>query len=324
MHGQATEPFYAICYPILAVIGVPANLAVIIILSRGRCGLSHCVTFYLLALAVTDFLVIISGCILNRIGGIYFSNSVMFTTQGCTLSTVVIYTTRDGSVWLTVAFTIDRFVSICCHSLKIRYCTQKTASWIIGMLCVLSCAKNVPYYFVFQPLYVVDGVSWFCDIKLICYTSPAWLAYDWLDHILTPCLPFLVILLLNILTVRHILATSRIRQKLCITKNHGDLEMSNRKKSIVLLFAISLSFLLLWAAYIVHYLYGQLTGEGYTTPNDPWYSFQEITNMFQLVNSLNNVFIFAVAQKRFREEAKKLIMYPFTWLIGCFKHCKID
>ncbi|XP_078059153.1 putative G-protein coupled receptor 139 [Mustelus asterias] len=322
MHGPAKGLFYAICYPVLAGIGAPANLWAIIILCRGRCGLSRCITFYLVAIAVSDFLVIITAVVLNRIGRIYFSNSALSTTPACRVSSLLVFATRDGSVWLTVAFTIDRFVAICCQSLKTRYCTEKTALLVIGIVCALSCVKNFPFYFVYQPLYILDGVPWFCDIKITFYTSPTWLAYDWLDHILTPFLPFLLILLLNSLTMRHILVASRARRRLRGTEDHGDPEMENRRRSIVLLFTISLSFLLLWATYVGHFLYARLAGAGYLTSldfNDPDYILQETTNVLQLVSSCNNVFIYAISQNKFREELRKLLICPFTMLTGVFK-----
>ncbi|GCB65894.1 hypothetical protein scyTo_0010026 [Scyliorhinus torazame] len=36
-----------IYYPILAAFGLPANLMTIVILSRGNCGLSKCITAYM-------------------------------------------------------------------------------------------------------------------------------------------------------------------------------------------------------------------------------------------------------------------------------------
>ncbi|XP_059497706.1 probable G-protein coupled receptor 139 [Stegostoma tigrinum] len=322
MHGPANGQFYAIYYPLLAVIGVPANLVATIILSRERCGLSRCITYYLVAIAVADFLVIITAVIFNRIAGIYFRDSVLSTTPSCALSTMLVYATRDGSVWLTVAFTIDRFVAISCQSLKTRYCSEKTALLVIGIVCALSCIKNIPFYFIYQPLYVLDGVPWFCDIKFSYYNWPAWQAYDWLDRILTPFVPFLLILLLNALTVRHILVASRARKRLRASENRQDAEMANRKKSIVLLFAISLSFLLLWVTYVGHFLYVQITGEAYFTGldfNDPQYILQETTNMLQLLSSCTNIFIYAVTQTKFREELKNTLLQPFSTLIVCFK-----
>ncbi|XP_043538429.1 probable G-protein coupled receptor 139 [Chiloscyllium plagiosum] len=322
MHAPANGPVFAICYPILAAIGAPANVVAIIILSRGRCGLSCCITYYLVAIAVTDFLVIINGCILNRIGRIYFRDSLLSTTLACKLSTMLIFTIRDGSVWLTVAFTFDRFVAICFQSLKIRYCTHKTASMVIGIVCILSCIKNTPFYFIFRPLYTLKGVPWFCIIKSSYYISPIWQTYDWLDHILVPFLPFLLILLLNAITVTNILAASRARKRIRSAENRSDQEISNRKKSIVLLFAISLSFLFLWATYVGRFLYVQISGEGYFGGldfNDPQYILQETTIMLQMINSCNNVFIYTIAQNKFREELKNTLMSPFTIFTSCIK-----
>ncbi|XP_048475019.1 probable G-protein coupled receptor 139 [Rhincodon typus] len=294
----------------------------IVILSRGRCGLSRCITRYLVATAVADFLAIIIGCILNRISGNYIRYSVLSTTPLCSLSLVLIRCTRDVSVWLTAAFTFDRFVAICCQSRKTRYCTEKTASLVTGIVYTLSCVKNVPFYFIFEPLYILDGMSWFCDIKITFYTWLVWQVYHWLDRILTPFLPFLLILLLNVLTIRYILVASKVRQRLRGANNRGDLEMENRKRSIVLLFAISLSFLLLWITYVGHFLYLQVTGQGYYSGldfNDSRFILQESANMFQLLNSCNNVFIYVISQNKFRQELKKLLLSPFIFSYSCFK-----
>ncbi|XP_072410455.1 galanin receptor 2a-like [Chiloscyllium punctatum] len=318
MHGPVKGLFYAITYPIVAVVGIPANLVAIAILFRGRCGLSRCINYYLMAIAMTDFLVIVNGCILNRISRIYFSDSVLSTTPICRLTTILVRCSRDGSVWLTAAFTIDRFVFICLQSLKIRYCTEKTALLIIGMICILSCVKNFPLYIIYRPFYILDGVAWFCGIKSIFYTLPIWQAYDWMDHILTPFLPFLLILLLNVLTVKHIFTASKLRRKLVRAENGSDPEMKNRKRSIVLLFAISLSFLLLWATEVGHFLYLRIKGDAYFNNvnfKDITYVLQETTNLFQLLNSCNNVFIYAVSQNKFREEFKKVLLCPFAVLI---------
>ncbi|GCC38709.1 probable G-protein coupled receptor 139 [Chiloscyllium punctatum] len=299
-----------------------ANLLAIGILSRGRCGLSKCITYYLVAIAVNDFFVIIISVILNRIGRIYFRYSVLSTTPVCSLGAVLVYGTRDGSVWLTVAFTVDRFVAICCQNLKIRYCTEKSASLIIGTICILSCIKNVPLYFIYKPLYTIRGVPWFCDIKSSYYTSPVWQAYDMLDPILTPILPFILIFLLNALTIKHILWANRSRQRLRGVENCQDSEMVNRKRSIVLLFAVSLSFLLLWATQVGRFLYVRVRGAGYFNSQnfkDPQYILSETTNMLQLLSSCNNIFIYAVSQNKFREELKVAIKYPFTIYIRFFK-----
>ncbi|XP_072892059.1 NACHT, LRR and PYD domains-containing protein 3-like [Hemitrygon akajei] len=56
---------------------------------------------------------------------------------------------------------------------------------------------------------IINNAPWFCYPKPSYFTEPAWVAYDWFDIVLTPFLPFGVILPHNALTVRHILVASR-------------------------------------------------------------------------------------------------------------------
>ncbi|XP_038644577.1 probable G-protein coupled receptor 139 [Scyliorhinus canicula] len=325
MHGQITGVVYAIYYPILAAIGVPVNLVAIVVLSRGRCGLSKCITRYLVSMAVTDLLVVLTAVIFNRIIGIYFPVSFMSLTPACTLSTVIIYAATESSVWLTVAFTFDRYIAICSQKLKTNYCTEKIAAVVIGTVCLLSCFKSIPSYFIYEPLYIMNNVPWLCNIKSSFYTSLAWTAYDWFARVLNPGLPFLLILLFNALTVRHILAASRSRRRLRANssgENQSDPEMLNRRKSIVLLFAISGSFILLWMTYVVDFLYVKITNESYfggSNFNDPRFIRQESGNMLQLLSCCTNTCIYAVTQRKFREELRNAAKYLGNLIVNVVK-----
>uniref|UniRef100_UPI00398E6816 probable G-protein coupled receptor 139 n=1 Tax=Pristiophorus japonicus TaxID=55135 RepID=UPI00398E6816 len=321
MHSPPSGQLFAIYYPVLAAIGVPANIAVIVILSRGRCGLSRCITRYLVFMAVTDLLVIITAVILNRIFGIYFSNSILSITPTCSISTVLIYSARDSSVWLTVAFTFDRFVAICCQKLKTKYCTETTAAVVIGAVCALSCLKNIPFYFTYEPLFTINNVAWYCNIKLAFYVSPIWIAFDLLDRILTPCAPFLLMLLFNAVTVRHILRASRARRRLRAQNNEdsqSDPEMESRRKSIILLFTISGSFILLWLTYVINFLFVRIENNNYFTGfnfNDPKFMLQESANMLQLLSCCTNTFIYTVTQSNFRQQLKNALKYPLNLVV---------
>ncbi|XP_067910334.1 probable G-protein coupled receptor 139 [Heterodontus francisci] len=323
MHVRVTGLVYAIYYPVLAAIAIPANLVTIVILSRGRCGLSRCITWYLVSMAVSDLLVIITGVILNRIRGIYFPVSFLTITPACSAIAILTYATRTSSVWLTVAFTFDRCVAICDQKLKTKYCTEKVAAVVIGTVCTLSCGKNVPFYFIYEPLYVMNNVPWFCSIKLIYYTSPGWAAFDWQDSILTPCVPFVLILLLNALTIKHILSASRSRRRLRAHNNgvnQSDPEMENRRKSIILLLSISGSFILLWMIYVINLLYVKFTNSKYfagSNVTDPRFILQESGYILLLYSCCTNTCIYAGTQSKFREELKNAAKYPLK-LIGKF------
>ncbi|XP_072357602.1 probable G-protein coupled receptor 139 [Scyliorhinus torazame] len=321
MHGVQRGLVFAIYYPALAVIGVPANLTVIVILSRRRCGLSGCNTYYLVSMVVSDLFVMVTAVILNRIAGIYFPFSFLSITPMCSLRSVLNYGAIDSSAWFTVAFTFDRFVAICCQKLKIKYCTEKMAAYVIGILSILICTKSVLLYFIYEPRYMINNIPWFCSVKEIFYMSPIWAALDWIRPIFNPFIPFILILLLNALTVRHILVANRARKRLRTQsngENQGDPELEKRRKSMVLLFAISGSFILLYLLFFITIIYVRIekvtyfSGSGFSTST---FILEEYGFMLQFLSSGINPFIYAGTQSKIRAELKTGLKYPFRQIV---------
>ncbi|XP_072094322.1 probable G-protein coupled receptor 139 [Mobula birostris] len=290
------------------------NLVAIVILSRGKCGLSTCTTRYLVAMAATDLLTIVTQVILYRINVYYFPWSFLSITPVCSVIEVLTFTATDCSVWFTVTFTFDRFVAICCQKLKTKYCTGKTAAVVLtttGAMCFL---KHVPRYFTLEPRVIIGDVLWFCVMKDNYFTDPGWVGYDWFDTVLTPFLPFAGILLLNALTVRHILVASRVRKGLkgqSKGENRSDPEMESRRRSVVLLFTLSGSFILLWMTYVVNFIYYQDSGKGFDF-NDSERIFQLVGFLLRDFSCCINTFIYAVTQSKFREQVISAVKYPVS------------
>ncbi|XP_059504209.1 probable G-protein coupled receptor 139 [Stegostoma tigrinum] len=303
MHEIITGLVFEIYYPFIAATGVPANVAVIVILSRNRCCLFGCVIYYLVSMAVADLLVITTAVILNWIAGMYFPFSFLSITPLCSFRSAFNYAALARSAWLTFSFTLDRFVAISCQKLNVKYCTEKMAGRVIIIVFVLSCVKNTFTYFYYEPMYLDNNVPWFCALKPVFYTSPAWTAYDWIRSILTPCLPFILTLLLNVLTVRHILVANQARRRLRnlnTRDNQKDLEIEKRRKSIVLLFAISGSFILLNSLCFLTIPYVRVAGVTYPSGSDQStfiFILQESGYMPQLLSSCINPFIYAGTQQ---------------------------
>ncbi|XP_067833719.1 probable G-protein coupled receptor 139, partial [Heptranchias perlo] len=297
------------------------NLLAIVILSRGKCGLSKCITRYLVAMATADLLVIVCNVILYRIAHLYWGDTFLLYTRVCRFILFLAPTATDSSVWLTVAFTFDRFVAISCQKLKTKYCTEKSSLVIIVTLSALFGLKNIPRLFVYVPYaYVtINNIPWGCRVSSQFYIRPAWIAFSWIEQLLTPLLPFCLILLFNALTVRRILVASRARRSLrdlSNSENDKDPEMKNRRRSIVLLFAISGSFILLWMTTVVYFLYYRISGVfNRRSLFNPFATFEQAGIMLQLLSSCTNTAIYTVTQSKFREELLNAIKYPFT-LIG--------
>uniref|UniRef100_UPI00398F3C82 probable G-protein coupled receptor 139 n=1 Tax=Pristiophorus japonicus TaxID=55135 RepID=UPI00398F3C82 len=312
------EPILVSDFTVSLSLLLAVNLMAIVILSRGKCSLSKCITRYLVAMATADLTVIVFNVILLQMSVLYWWNTFLYYTPVCRFIHFLAPTATDSSVWLTVAFTFDRFVAICCQKLKIKYCTERTAAVVIVTLSALFCLKNVPWPFVYAPYFTVN-IPRGCRVSVQFYAAPTWRAFSWFEQLLTPVLPFCVILLLNALTVRRILVASRARRNLREGSDGGndqDPEMRNRRKSIVLLLAISGSFILLWLTTVVYFFYYRILGIfNYRTFYNPLATFEHAGTMLQLLSSCTNTAIYTVTQSKFREEMINALKYPFT-LIG--------
>ncbi|XP_048379903.1 probable G-protein coupled receptor 139 isoform X1 [Stegostoma tigrinum] len=304
----------AVYYPILAIVGLAVNIVTIVILSRGKCGLSGCITHYLVAMSVADFLVVILDLMLRHIPTVFKKQFIFIKSVPlCNVHAVLLYTAVDCSVWFTVAFTFDRFVVLCCRKLKSIYCTERTASVVLVSMAVLSGLKNIFWYFMFTPLYRLHKEPWFCYVSAGVRFSLVWGSIEFVHYIVTPIIPFVLILLLNALTAKHILLKSNVRKRLrnqSNLRNVRDAEMENRRRSITLLFLISANFILLWSTLLVSTLWQRIRLLGYTV----WLHrfWRDIGFMLQLLSCCTNTCIYVVTQKLFRKHLKNVLLYLFT------------
>ncbi|XP_078272205.1 uncharacterized protein LOC144602956 [Rhinoraja longicauda] len=275
-------------------------------------------------MAVADLMVLIFEVILSEMACVYFPYSFLNLSHICKLRVFLNCIFVDCSVWLTVTFTFDRFVTICNQNLRAKYCTEKTAGLVIAVTCILIITQNIPVYISLVPLYIRDNVAWYCWVSSDIYTTPLWAALSLIETILTPVVPILLIILLNALTINHIIHANRVRSRLRgnnKAESGADQEVENRRKSIILLLAISGSFVLLWMVTFVcfmsvNFLDVQLLGSDY---NKPFTIAEQSGYMLRALSSCTNTFIYGVSQKKFREEFKNVILRPFFFFSNSMK-----
>ncbi|XP_069776322.1 probable G-protein coupled receptor 139 [Narcine bancroftii] len=305
----------SIYYPVLAAVGIPVNVAAIVILSRGKCGLSKGITRYLLGMAAADFLVVVIVITLKKINDLYLYARFLHLTRVCSLLVVFRYASMDCSVWFTVAFTYDRYIAICCQNLQKKYCNERVATVVLVIVAAVSCVRCIPFYFVVEPYVIIDNVPWRCAPIPEYYTEPLWRAIELFDSIFTPILPISLIILFNGLTGKHILVANRVRRGLRgNSENQKDSELENRRKSIILLFTISTNFILLWLPYVIHSMNWQRVNQNYTDQqlNTPIFIFQQCGMMLQFLSICTNTCIYGLTQRKFRDELKSGLKFLFT------------
>uniref|UniRef100_UPI00398EC5ED probable G-protein coupled receptor 139 n=1 Tax=Pristiophorus japonicus TaxID=55135 RepID=UPI00398EC5ED len=308
-----------IYYPILTSIGIPANLLTILILSRGTCGLSKCISVYMVAMATADLLVMIVNATVYYIFCYHFPLSFLSHTPVCKFILYMTAVTLDLSVWFTVSFTFDRFVVICCQMFKTKYCTERTAIVVLTAFTVLIVFKDIPVLFAFETQQIINKMQWGCRSSVAFFSSAPGVAYLWFHSAWVVWFPFTLIILFNYLTVRRILVASRSRRGLRghRSETQCDPELENRRKSIILLFTISGTFIFLWLIYAVSLVTTRLTNTIYYGGDltDPGYIATETGAMLKYLSSCPNTCIYAATQSKFREKLKIVVKSPWTLIM---------
>ncbi|XP_041036536.1 G-protein coupled receptor 15-like [Carcharodon carcharias] len=271
-------------------------------------------------MATADLLVVCAEAILKNTLDIYFPILFLTTSTVCHLTLTLFNVVTSASVWFTVVFTIDRFVVICCKKLRKQYCTETTAVAVISVVSVLSCLINIPWFFAYEPAYIMQNGNSGCVLKQTFFISAEWVAFDLFTLTLTPCVPFILILLLNLLTARRILAASKVRKGLRGCSNgehHKDSVIESRRKSIILLFSITGSFILLWTTPLTYSISLRVT----STSNSGTYKLESVGFMLGVLSCCINPFIYVLTQAKFREELKSGMKYLVKL---CVKLCKLQ
>ncbi|XP_069798644.1 G-protein coupled receptor 15-like [Narcine bancroftii] len=275
----------------------------------------------MMTMAVADFTVIFINVILYELLMYRLSNKFLFSTNFLTVMIYQLAITLEFSLWSTVAFTVDRYVAMCCPKLQPKYCRVKTLIILAPIILILLCVENIPLLFLFEPLQIIGSISLGVRPSLDVLSSPMFSTFIKLKSIQCLFIAFGLIFLFNGLTVRHILLVSKARRAFRSQRSADgrDMEMESRRKSIILLISVSGSFTLLWLPASVTYFitgYNVYVNRDYTSPA---FIALQVGSLLTNLSSCTNTSIYAATQSKFREELKTLLKFPWSFIVNLVK-----
>ncbi|XP_035511820.1 probable G-protein coupled receptor 139 [Morone saxatilis] len=292
-------------YPALAAVGIPSNTITFLIILRRNCMLSRSSTFYLMAISVADNLVLIFIVVLELSVKYHQQEPFWSYEPWCNLRDIFNYGAYNASTWLVVVFTVERFIAIHTWKMKTKICTPRCAAWTITAVFLFSHIFAIPYYW--------SNASVYADNQTRCIYKPE--APSHFIHALVWCqtvqayvLPFLIILTLNGLTLRLISHCNRVHITADLTSRVNKvmpLLRSRKRKSVVLLVTVSMSFMLLSVTRAITQIILRTTHMYTLDRND--YNLQiniaaDIGTMLSLSNAAANMYLYVCTQSKFRQE----------------------
>ncbi len=140
----------AVLTNIVVILGLIGNSLTIIILTRR--AMRSSTNVYLTALAIWDAVVLICTALL--IGwvrfGISFYNNYVHAYIVCYVYPVALIA-QTATIWLTVSFTVERFIAVSYPLKAARMCTLKRAKIVILGVSIGATLYNIPRWFEYRP-----------------------------------------------------------------------------------------------------------------------------------------------------------------------------
>uniref|UniRef100_A0A914NXK5 G-protein coupled receptors family 1 profile domain-containing protein n=1 Tax=Panagrolaimus davidi TaxID=227884 RepID=A0A914NXK5_9BILA len=298
---------------LIGLFGIFGNISTVIILTRPTMRSPN--NMFLTALAIFDSCLIITAFSIYGIEYIieYFEalNLYIAWLTYLRFAFALSHISQTGSVYTTLAVSLERFLAVCYPRYSKQFCTSRFAAFtILGVTC-FSILFNSTKFFeleVFRnDLCAEQGINWQAYILLpseLSKNSMYGKIYSlYMTQIIMVFLPFLMLLILN-----SIIAYTIKKSLKKLVNNDRKVQLSelrekSREASIVLV-VIVLIFLLcnFWGFFMT--LLEHLVGVEYLiVQHKTFYTFsREATNFLAIVNSSINFVIYIIFGKDFRRE----------------------
>lgn len=305
--SQIQHYLTGICRLILCILGFIGNTMSIIVLT-GKIYTASSTYVYLIALAVSDSLLLVMALILS-VNDIFKETMSDNRSVNDFIAYTVPYippllnTFQTISIWLTLGFTVDRYIMICHPFQGVKLCSRKRAIFVVIGIYLLGFVYSLPLFFEKK-----NVIKQFGDVKIVgvAYTkfgsSQAYLSvvslWSYLIFIfVVPCVILAVLNLNLILAVRESRRTERRMSLGTVTGQRND--------TTVMLVAVVIVFLVcqlpalvshtIWATNPTQFIHDGVMYQHLLI-------MLEISNFLVVLNSAINILLYYGFSKKFRKE----------------------
>lgn len=307
--------------PILLVLGTVGNVLTIIVLIRSKSRTSS-TAMYLLALAVSDLLVLWTGLLRQWIKYMFDIDLRHFSETGCKIHVFFVYLSTQCSSWLLVAVTLERFVGVWLpHKVK-QGCTPRIAAVIICLVVVCLMLLNVHWFYgmgMYTILHENVTYQFNCNPVYDHYLDFVGFKWPWIDLCVFSLVPFTILLLGNIsIIVRVLVSKHKTRRRIAPLNTAASVQKDDKTTQLTLLLVMLNLVFFICTIPISIYLIGEPKWiKKLETYHDLavlrlWWA---VVNSFMYLNSATNFILYFLSGSRFRQEVKSLFLGGQTRLL---------
>ena len=288
--------------PVIILAGTVGNVLTLITVTSRRCKKNSFVV-YLGALAIADTANLYFG-FFNVWLLVAFDIDIMLSAVSCKILGFMIHVCAMWSSLLIATLSTDRMLCSCFPLKRDKLCSPKSAMIFtsISLGFVLMIHGHELYGF---KLITVENVT-FCGYADNSYATFFDVYFTWVDMSIYFVLPTIVIIVANILAVRGVINSAKLKSHL-MNVSAVKRRIRNNRQMVVMAVAVSAAFVLLTSPigiYTIIRPYVFQDSDVFYAHSDIEFLVRTIIFILAYLNYAINFFLYFISGRRYREELK--------------------
>ncbi|XP_013880741.1 probable G-protein coupled receptor 139 [Austrofundulus limnaeus] len=302
-----------IYYPLLCIMGIPANLFTFYMICFRKCRMSNTAVIYLSCLAIVDTFYVIWVILVDLTLTFWIVQPFWHSHPWCGILGFLQYGSLYSSSWIVVVFTIERYLVLSSMAARQHF----SQPWVTKMTCMaivlVSHLVSVPMSWIniVTPVNLtVEGENTTlprCRYRNHTYST----VVVWMSTFLSGGIPIVLVTIFNYLIGFHLCRASNLFTKEERSIMSGRSSRGTLRRTILLLGTVSVAFVVLSLPRFVTYciLRTKYNHESFDR-NDyslPINVAGDLANMLQNLNSTTNFLLYTMVSRRFRQELLQVL-----------------
>ena len=305
--SQAADSIWIICSPIVLTIGTIGNVLSIVVLCRKGMKCSSVVYFINMSIADLSFLYVgLLRQFILKLTGFDFRH---ICSACCKTHVSLVCFLKHFTAWSVVLVAVDRFVYVRFPLQAKRICTEKNALIGVVIAAVPLLAINSHFFWThgrsIEYRKTSNVTSWNpCTFKSNhkYFNRKIW---PWLDATLHSYLPFIFLLVCNVLIIIRLIRAHNQRKSQINPHRHA--RSTRMTQTTAMLFCVTFTFLILTSPTSL-YSNGQRSWWMFQHFNNPNFRiFSAVASLLMYLNSALNFVLYVVSSPKFRKELTVLV-----------------
>ncbi|MGH0142522.1 UNVERIFIED_CONTAM: hypothetical protein FKN15_051346 [Acipenser sinensis] len=289
------------------------NLFTFYMIRFRKCEMSETAIIYLSALAIVDCFYLLWVALLDLSLSFLLDHPFWHAYPWCGILTFLEYGSLFSSTWIVVVFTIERYLVLRMTKVKMHFSHSKATVRIILAVVLLCHLVAIPDYWINSVTmfnYTTDGEN--ITLPRCFYENTMFSTLVvWINTFISGGIPFTLIIVFNSLIGYHLTQASKMFTKEQQRIIKGVTTKGMVRRTILLLFTVSFTFVALCLPRFVTYCILR-TAYNYPDFNRDDYNlsinvFGDIAIMLQNLNSTTNFLLYCMVSKGFRQELRNLL-----------------